>query len=337
MQAAQTSTGVTRSLRVFSTAHVPATERLRAWEAHNADALIALRCRAPAGVPFRAREDNLDLGRVQLARVQSTAHVIERSRDLIEQRPTASVAVYFSIRGDALFEQAGRRRVIGPGDLLICDADGQFVRGFGLGLDELALRVDRDALPDVRPPSAGEPLIVRRGESNPYARAIGRIVGDAMSGHSTRRPDEQTVMDLLAALVTRGTARPQVMHRALACAYIEERLRDPRLSAPDVAAAVGIGVRQLTRVFAELGTTFPRHVLRRRLELAHSLLTGADAGTLVTATVATMCGFHSISRFSENFRSRFGVAPGELRRGTTSGRATRPEFGPVTRASAATG
>jgi transcriptional regulator GlxA family with amidase domain len=76
-------------------------------------------------------------------------------------------------------------------------------------------------------------------------------------------------------------------------------------------------------VFAELGTTFPRHVLRRRLDLAHSLLTGPEAGTLVTATVAARCGFHSVSRFSQNFRDRFGVAPGELRRAAASSSPTR--------------
>jgi AraC-like DNA-binding protein len=255
---------------------------------------------------------------VHLARVRSTPHVIERSAELVEQKPTASVALYVSLRGDALFEQAGRRRVIGPGDLLVCDADGQFVRGFGHGLDELALRVDRNALPDVDSPSPGQPLIVRRGENNPYARAIARIVGGAIGGHAVQPPDEQTVMDLLAAIVTGGSVRPTVLHRALACAHIEERIRDPRLSAPEVADAVGISVRQLTRVFAELGTTFPRHVLRRRLGLAHSLLTGPEAGTLVTATVASMCGFHSVSRFSQNFRDHFGIAPGELRRAASS-------------------
>lgn len=313
------SASSSRRLRTFSTTHLPPAERIRAWEQHNADALIALSCRAPHDVPFHAREDNLDLGRVHLARVRSTPHVIERSAELVEQKPTASVALYVSLRGEALFQQAGRRQVIGPGDLLVCDADGQFVRGFGRGLDELALRVDRTALPDVDSPSPGQPLIIRRGEDNPCARAIARLVGGAMSGHSILPPDEQTVMDLLAALVTGGTARPHVMHRALACAHVEERLQDPRLAAPEVAEAVGISGRQLTRVFAELGTTFPRHVLRRRLDLAHSLLTGPEAGSLVTATVATRCGFHSVSRFSQNFRDRFGVAPGELRRAAASG------------------
>ncbi|MFC8342531.1 helix-turn-helix domain-containing protein [Streptomyces sp. NPDC057280] len=301
-----------RPAQVFSTAHTPPGERLRAWEEHNADALIALTCRTTGGADFRAREDNLDLGRVHLARVRTTAHMVERPADLIERRPTGSVAIYVSLRGEALFQQAGRRQVVRPGDVLVCDADGSFVRGFGQGLDELAVRVDRGALPDGV--HVGEPLIVRRDESNPYGRALARIVGRAVGVAGATRPDEQALVDLASVLVSDGATRPPVVHRALACALVEDRLDDPRLSAPEVAGAVGISVRQLTRVFADAGTTFPRYVLGRRLEVAHGLLTGPDAAELRTATVATRCGFSSVAHFSQTFHARFGITAGELRR-----------------------
>ncbi|CAL9408467.1 Transcriptional activator NphR [Streptomyces sp. enrichment culture] len=315
MHATHAPSPVIRPVRAFSTAHVPPERRLPAWEEHNADALIALKCRTRADEDFRAREDNLQLGRVHLARVRTTAHSVERSPELVGRQPTRAVAVFVSLRGNALFEQAGRRQVLRPGDLLVCDADGHFVRGFGGGLDELVLRADRGVLPEeVRLPPPGQPLIVRRGEANPYGRAITRLVGRAVDGRDPTPPDEQTIVDLLSALVGDGAVRPHVLHRALACAHIEDRLRDPRLSATEVAQAVGVSVRQLTRVFAEAGRTFPRHVLGRRLDLAHNLLSGPDAPALSTAVVAAMCGFRSAAHFSQTFRERFGIAAGELRR-----------------------
>jgi AraC-like DNA-binding protein len=225
------------------------------------------------------------------------------------------VVIYISLRGEALFQQAGRRQTIRPGDVLVCDADGIFVRGFGRGLDELAVRVDRRALPGaVCAATPGEPLIVRRSEGNPYGRAIARLAGRALGLEGATRPDEQAVVDLASALVSDGAGRPSVAHRALACACIEDRLHDPRLSAPEVADAVGISVRQLTRVFAEAGTTFPRYVLGRRLELAYGLLTGPGAAESRTATVAERCGFCSVAHFSQTFHARFGTTAGELRR-----------------------
>ncbi|WP_052808744.1 helix-turn-helix domain-containing protein [Streptomyces cyaneogriseus] len=314
-RAAQPIAAAPHPVRAFSTALVPPEQRLPAWEKHNADALIALECRTHGDGEFRAREDNLQLGRVHLARVRSTAHSVERSSGLIGERPTGALALFVSLRGEALFQQAGRRQVLRPGDLLVCDADGPFVRGFGDVLDELALRVDRRVLPEeIRPPAPGEPLIVRRSEANPYGRAITRLVGRAVGGQDPTPPDEQTIVDLLSALVGNGAVRPHVLHRALACAYVEDRLRDPGLSASEVARAVGISVRQLTRVFAGMGRTFPRHVLGRRLDLAHSLLAGPGAPALSTAVVAAMCGFRSTAHFSQTFQARFGITAGELRR-----------------------
>ncbi|MEU6699937.1 hypothetical protein [Pseudonocardia sp. NPDC046786] len=43
-------------------------------------------------------------------------------------------------------------------------------------------------------------------------------------------------------------------HRALSQSYVERHLTDPGLSAPQVAAAAGISVRHLSRVFAAAGT-----------------------------------------------------------------------------------
>jgi AraC-like DNA-binding protein len=102
-------------------------------------------------------------------------------------------------------------------------------------------------------------------------------------------------------------------HRAAAQAVIYERFADPRLSAADVAGAVGLSERQLSRVFADAGTTVPRQVLARRLEAAHHLLaTGTFART---AEVAARCGFTSTTYFTQAFRRHFGVRAGDVRRG----------------------
>jgi AraC-like DNA-binding protein len=132
----------------------------------------------------------------------------------------------------------------------------------------------------------------------------------------TERPvaaDEGTVLDLVATLAAGRNADRTVALRAAARCFIEDHLADPALGAAWVAAATGISERHLSRVFAADGTTLPRHVLSRRLQLAYAMLADPAPGRTV-ADVAARCGFTSAAYFSHAFRARFGLRAGDVRR-----------------------
>ncbi|TDP94848.1 helix-turn-helix domain-containing protein [Labedaea rhizosphaerae] len=288
-----------------------ATAGVEPWEQHNADSLIALACRPPAERPFAATEVNLQLERTHLARVRGTRHVVERSAATIERSPADAIAVYVTVMGDAVFEQDGRRRVLRPGQLLVCDADRPFLRGFGHGLDELAVKVPRTEFAQLTGQhTVGDPVVVETSE-NPHGHALARLVARAVRTDNPVPADDQAVLELVAVLA--GHAELPVAHRAAARAFIEEHLADPALSACDIATATGISERHLSRLFAAADTSVPKHVLARRLDAAHSVLTTDK--DLRTADVAVRCGFTSVAYFSQSFRKRFGVTAGEVRRG----------------------
>ena len=300
-------TGAVRIPRAhgFATTEIEADRQVELWERHNAESLIALSCRPPTAKTFTATEVNLQLDRVHLARVRGTRHVVERTAELIEDTPTNAVAVYVTIMGAAVFEQGGQRRVLRPGQLLVCDADRPFVREFGHGLDELAVKVPRIQL--------RTPIVVDVGPGeNAHGRALARLVARAVRRDCPVPADEQAVLELVEILADKSSDLP-VAHRAAAKAFIEEHITDPTLSAGDVAAATGISERHLSRLFAAVGTSVPRHILSRRLDAAYSMLT--TAAGVRTADVAARCGFTSIAYFSQTFRRRFGVTAGEARRG----------------------
>jgi AraC-like DNA-binding protein len=140
------------------------------------------------------------------------------------------------------------------------------------------------------------------------------------------------VLDLVAAIVAGPRAAPAAAHRAAARSYIEENLTDPGLGAAEIAAAVGISERQLSRLFAADGSSVPRHILSRRLQLAHSILsatsapdrarTGARSGSRADAAhtvadVAALCGFTSATYFSHAFFQHFSYRASDLRREAT--------------------
>lgn len=282
---------------------------VRDWERHNAAALIELACQVRDDAAFRAYEVNLPLENVDLALVRATPHAVVRDEPMIASRPADAIAVYVALKGDALLECGGERRVIRPGQVLVCDVDKPFLRGFGHGLEELAVKVHRPAFEQITGRrTVSQPLVVEAKE-NPYARALAKVVGRAV--HQQVPADERAVLELVAVLATGGQAGLPLAHRAAARAYIDDHLRDPTLSAADVAAGAGISERHLSRLFADAGISLPRHILARRLDLAYSVLTRSAARTV---DVAAECGFTSMAYFSQAFKHRFGMTAGEVRR-----------------------
>lgn len=104
-----------------------------------------------------------------------------------------------------------------------------------------------------------------------------------------------------------GGGRPEIVRKALA--VMDRRLGDPDLTVDEVAAAVGVSGRHLTRrVKAETEST-PAALLRtRRIEEAKRKLQ-ADPDTI--AGVAEVVGFRSPSHFSQVFQKQVGQSPSE--------------------------
>jgi AraC-like DNA-binding protein len=349
---------------IFSTSGLPTARRVELWESHNAAALIGLAVRAPDSLD--ATELNVRLPRARVARVTGSAHSVERTRDLILRCPADSVVVFLTLRGAARFVAEGvsleRRR----GDALAWETDRPFARTFVRGLEELVVTIPwaeltaRSESPKLMAgpvvtsfgapaatgsarstgaagaagsaASAGAARSAGSGRPDPYARALARIADRATRTERPLRPDERTVLDLVAAIVGGPRAAHAAAHRAAARSYIEERLTDPGLCAAEIAAAAGISERQLSRLFAADGSSVPRHILIRRLQLAHSILSatsapdraraGAGSGSRADAArtvadVAASCGFTSATYFSHTFRDHFGHRAGDLRRETT--------------------
>lgn len=300
--------------KAFSTVGLPAARRVELWETHNATALIGLDVQASG--PLVATELNVRLPHLDLARVGGSAHVVRRTRKVIERSPAGAIAVYLTLRGDAWFECADRTYALRPGNILISETDQPFARGFMRGLDELVVKVDRAALSEV--PQLTGPVITSFRSDGPDAQFARTLTGIADRATRTNRPlpaDESTVRDLIAVLATGRSATPATAHRAAARSYIEEHLTDPSLGAEQVAAAIGISERQLSRVFAADSISIPRHILSRRLDLACSMLfsTPATEKAETVANIAARCGFTSVTYFSHAFRQRFGHRASDIR------------------------
>ena len=95
---------------------------------------------------------------------------------------------------------------------------------------------------------------------------------------------------------------------------IDANLESPALNPAGVAAAAGISLRTLHRLFQRHGHapmgTFEQCVFEKRLLLAHRRLAcGANASV---TEAALSCGFRELSHFTRRFANRFGLTPSAL-------------------------
>lgn len=300
----------------FSTIGLPEQHRIELWEGHNASALIGLHCRTLDSKSLEATEINVQLDRLNLARVTGNPHVVERSATLIRANPSDAIALYFNLVGEAFFYYESGVRMLRPGQMLICDADRPFMRGFSGGLEELVVKVPRSLFAEVSGvKTLTSPVVMDFARSsNMHANVFARIVSRAARSIDPKPAEESTLLDLLSTITVPGNRDLSSVHRAAAQAFIDDNLVDLNLSASTIARGIRISERHLSRVFAKTETTIPRYIMNRRLDLAHDLLRRDAAVEQTIADIAHRCGFTAATHFSHVFRKKFGLRASDVRR-----------------------
>jgi AraC-like DNA-binding protein len=309
--------GTVEAVRVFSTAGVPAEDRIELWQAHNSAALMSLRCHALTDAQFDGTTVNVQLASTQLCRVRAdTAHVIERRSDLIQSRPEDSVVLFFVLAGEAFFYHSAGVHIVQSGQMVACDSDRPFMRGFSTDFEELFLKIPRHVFCDLAAVDGLEaPLVTAfTTDRNLFGASLVRLIAAATRAHNPSLPDERALLDLVGTLVGGQDHSPSSAYLAAARRYVDARLTDTSLCAASIACAVGISPRHLSRTFASIDTTVPQYVLRRRLAAANAILHRNEASSMTIAEVAQRCGFTSVSHFSKSFAAQFGEHASDVRR-----------------------
>jgi AraC-like DNA-binding protein len=101
--------------------------------------------------------------------------------------------------------------------------------------------------------------------------------------------------------------------------YVDLHLANPGLTPASAAAALGVSLRQLHRLFEPTGVSFARYVLRQRLLKCRDAVAGATGTGRSIVDIAFGWGFNSMATFYRAFTSEFGGAPAVLRAASRRG------------------
>jgi AraC-like DNA-binding protein len=337
---------------VFRADDAPPASRLDYWNGVVGDAVGPHEVRAPEGIDAGDRLVLGEVGPVLVGELSAARPAwVRRSRQGI--RGTDSDAelckVHVLVEGHGVVRQDGREACLRPGDFTLID----LLRPASWAMAPMrcvAVGFPRALLP--LPPDAVARLTAVRV---PGDRGVGRLVS-SLARDLPHHLDDATpaggvrlgaaVLDLLAVALAerlgdRGRVPADTEQRALLVrihAFIEQHLGDPGLSPAAIAAANGVSVRYLYKLFEAEGTTVAGWVRRRRLERCRRDLLDPALRRVAVSAIAARWGLVNPAHFSRVFRAAYGAPPAEYRvqgdrAGIVKDRAgegeTRPR-GPVT-------
>jgi AraC family transcriptional activator of tynA and feaB len=262
----------------------------------------------------------IEVGSAKLVRFDSSPQSYRRDARLVSRAGSDDFMFDFQVAGLSFLTQGANEGAVEPGYGVLYDAR----RPFEDRLDGPQQRAEVliATIPAARL-TAAFPGAERRCAkpiplSSPFARAIYSLVRALL--RESRKidvdPDADDIVAWLAALLRHGSGEAHALGRTRLFTLVDAHLRQ-NLAATHGALALAAGFeiseRTFHRVFAARGTSFERHLLRRRVERFRDLLSQPQLRTVSIAKLALACGFADAAHAARTFKSAFQTTPREFR------------------------
>lgn len=272
---------------------------------------------------FNGTLDVWSFGALSATRIACDAVLYRREGAHLRDERESSLLISVPGSTEVTFRQNGRQATCTPGGLVIERSDAPYEYWHSKPDVQWVIKVSRDSV-RARIGATEEMLALamdaRSGLASYFLSSLRAAVDHAPDLDAPGRAAAGAHLLEILCLALRADSRVLTsdssvvrqahLHRAEI--FIQDNLRDPSLSPDRVAAACGISVRYLQRLFAQTGRTASSHIRDCRLTRCdEELRRGSRTGNL--AAVAYKWGFTDQAQFSRLYRSRFGHSPREAR------------------------
>jgi AraC family transcriptional activator of tynA and feaB len=297
-------------VEAWSTADVHPRDRL-AWWVDRFSAACHLDCEPRRGAGFFGKAALVDAGPLQIGTGATSAQVLTRSPRQIALGDNRFYLTLIS-SGRGLFSQDGREALLRPGDFVLSDRARPYRFSHDSDVAQTVLMMPRRAL--LRRIGSAErftSLRIDGGEGfgallSPMLQNLaGQLPGIAAAAQARVA---ENVFDLIAtallSAVEETTLSAGMTHVRIKF-WIETHLSE-ELSGEQIAAACGVSVRHINRLFAREETSLIRYVWERRLAGCRRALTDPTMRHRPIGEIALAAGFKDLSHFSRAYRARYG-------------------------------
>jgi len=306
----------------FSTDLVPVSDRLDAWLCNAKQVCGDCRFHFPKRVPFHGSIERRVLGRWAFTRFASTPVSFAKFPVVSGKAEDTGCILITQLEGMRRYCQSGSIALLTPGDTTLIDAGRPWTSDCSGNCSRLYLRMPWWFVQDRLRIGSLAVLPRIQGKSG-LGATLFRLVTSMYQEAESMSIEEGIVtieayLNILCACVIRPESAPiRLDHcaqlRPRVESFIETKLSEPSLSPALIAAAAGISVRHLHRIFAAKGCTVTGWIRERRLERCRADLADPRLRERNITDIAFFWGFSDSAHFSHRFRQEFGVSPREFR------------------------
>jgi AraC-like DNA-binding protein len=264
-----------------------------------------------------------DIGRMKIGKFTAGRPCsVKHPLDLNASAPR-HISITLQVKGISTLEQHGRAMQLLPGTWGACEAPKPCLSSHPAGAEQIFFLIPSDEIRlgfDLR-------FVIGRsfsGTSSMSAlmwQTIGSLF-DQVPVLDPRRAEDlaEVAARLFHLVIYKEMEQPRSLSaheetRDRISAYVENRLRDPRLSLDLIAADMNCTKRYLHMMFAGQTHTLNEYIWARRLERCRADVVNPALKDLSITEIAMSWGFSNLSHFSRAFRERFGMTPRAARAG----------------------
>lgn len=298
---------------------------LAAFRAAVDDSFVPLHVTAADPDHFRGSIRAASADGIHVSTVTASAHVVERTPDLIARADGPAVKMSLMLAGSGLLIQDGREALLRPGDFAVYDTSRPYTLCFSGDFRTIVTMFAPSALP--LPSSALAQLTAVRiagdgglgGVVAPFLAQLGTHLDQVASPSGSRLV--HTALDLLTTVYAHelgsgvDAADPHAGLRRRVEEYIDAHLDAADLVPGAIAAAHYISTRHLHTLFQGRDTTVAALIRSRRLERCRRDLTDPLLADQSVSAIGARWGFPDAAHFSRTFKTAFGFSPSECRAG----------------------
>jgi AraC family transcriptional regulator, positive regulator of tynA and feaB len=231
------------------------------------------------------------------------------------------VVVLIDRSGRETVSQDGAEAALRPGDAVVWDSTRPARFCVWEPLSKRSLLIPRAALDEVNGRAWSSQGVLLNGAAPATRLLLGYLdtlseslpaLGSSAVSAARNATLELLVGELRADADTPATGNTQPALRSAMDRYIERHLLHGSLSPAEIAAAHGVSIRTVNRIFSATGQTVGEVVRLRRLARAREELIDFDRPV---SAIAHRWGFADTSHFSRSFKAHYGSPPTEYRLG----------------------